>query len=115
MREQKRRESIDRYMRALDEEDFSIVRPVLSPNVVYHSMKGDLHGIPEVETFFESKREARSTVHEISRVVHDEEVSFAEGTVDGTLPDVGEFEAGFCIGFEFDTSSIARISVYVRR
>ncbi|RQG94188.1 nuclear transport factor 2 family protein [Natrarchaeobius chitinivorans] len=110
-----REKLIDRYMDALDEDDFELLRPHLADDVKYTSLVGDFEGLEEVERFYETERNASDTVHEIDRYVHTDEVSFAEGHTWGQLPDTGRFEANFCIGFEFADDNITHISVYVRR
>ncbi len=114
MSESDRNELIDAYFDALDSEDPEIVRPALADGFVYESPSGDLEGFSGFETYMNELRGFSNTTHEVTRRIHDEDVSVAEGTVTGD-GDGTSLQAGFCNVFEFDDdeAGLTRIAVYI--
>lgn len=105
---------IDAYFTALDTEDLSVVEPVLADGFVYESLAGDLEGLQGLETYMDELRGLSNTTHEITRLIHGDDISVAEGTVTGETED-GSAMADFCDVFEFnaDETGITRLAVYL--
>lgn len=114
MAEADRNALIDAYFEALDAEDLEIVRPALGDGFVYDSLAGELTGLDGLETYMEELRGLSNTTHEVTRRIHGEVVSVAEGTVTGETGE-GSMTADFCNVFEFesDDGGISRIGVYL--
>jgi len=104
---------IDAYFDAMDAEDVERVRSGLADGFVYESLSGDLDGTEGLATYIEELKSFSDTTHDITRRVHDEEASVAEGTVTGESG-TGTVTADFCNVFEFDDDgAITRIAVYL--
>jgi ketosteroid isomerase-like protein len=114
MSESDRNELIEAYFEAMDSNDLEIVRAALADGFVYDSLSGELEGFSGLETYMEELRGLSNTNHEITRRIHSEAVSVAEGIVTGES-EAGDVAANFCNVFEFDAADggIARISVYL--
>jgi ketosteroid isomerase-like protein len=114
MNVERRNELIDAYFDALDENDYSLVEPYLSADLVYRSVGLDaLHGPDGLRRYFEELRPFAGTVHEVENRMHSENGSAAEGRVTGEHE--GEsLDTGFCDVFEFDEDEehLTRIVVY---
>jgi ketosteroid isomerase-like protein len=105
---------IDAYFDAIDAEDLELVRSALSDDFVYESLSGDLEGFDGLRTYMDELRGLSNTTHEVTRRLHHEAASVAEGTVTGEGED-GPVEADFCDVFEFDADdeAITRLAVYL--
>lgn len=104
----RRNESIDAYFRALDEEDFSILEPHLSPEVTYKSVGvNTLFGPEGLREYFEGVRPFNDTDHVVENRIHDPSISVVEGHVIGS-----HLDTDFCDVFEFDDGRITRLTVY---
>lgn len=110
----RRNELIDAYFSALDEEEFSLVEPHLSPDVTYKSVGIEpLHGPDGVRRYFDELRPFGGTVHDVENRMHAENGSAAEGRVAGEHE--GEsIDTAFCDVFEFDDEEeqLTRVVVY---
>lgn len=114
MSESSRNELIDAYFEAADTDDPSVVADRLTEDFVYDSTSGTLDGFSGLETYLREMRGFSDTEHTVTRRIHGDEASAAEGTVTGKL--AGEsVETNFCNVFEFDERDerIARVGVYV--
>lgn len=114
----KRNELIDAYYDAIDAESFVDFERAFTPDIEYlYPGEPAMHGIEEVRSFFEERREHSNSTHDVFRRVADDEVTVCEGAVTAEAPDGTAFGAAFVGVFEFDeaAAAIARVGVYTRR
>jgi ketosteroid isomerase-like protein len=110
-----RDDAIDAYFAALDEEDPSLVEPVLADSFVYETSGGNrLSGFAGFEEYMTVHRGLSNTTHTEQNRLHGDEVSFTEGVVTGSDGEGGSIEMNFCDVFEFNTDNkIIRAAVYL--
>lgn len=112
-----RDELIDTYYDAIDAEAFERFERAFAPDIEYlYPGEPVMHGVAEVQTFFEERRGHSGSTHEVHRRVSDREVTVCEGRVTAERPDGTPFDAGFVGVFTFDdvADGIDRIAVYTR-
>lgn len=110
-----REDLIDSYFTALDEEDPSLVQSSLADSFVYESLSRDFEGYEGFRTYMTEFRSFSNTDHRITRHIHGETATAAEGTVVGSGRNGERVESRFSDMFEFDSDdqNITRLTVYV--
>lgn len=116
MTEADRNELIDAYFDALDNEDLSIVEPVLDESFVYESTAGVLEGFAGLQRYANELRTTSDSTHTVNLRIHSDDATATEGIVTGLDPDGNPKEGNFCDVFEFTEAddAITRIAVYVK-
>jgi ketosteroid isomerase-like protein len=112
----KRRELVEQYFSALDAESYDELRPVFDQEAEYlYPDENPITGLDNIVTFFRERRPTGGTDHEVTRWVHNEDVTVAEGHVTGMNQGI-PFEGYFCDVVEFDAEedSVTSIAVYSR-
>lgn len=111
----KREELVETYYGAIDAEAFAGFERAFAPDVEYrYPDEPAVHGVEEVRTFFEERRELSNSTHDVRRWVTDGAVTVCEGVVTAEGPDGRPVEVGFVGVFEFDdeAGAISRVGVY---
>jgi ketosteroid isomerase-like protein len=110
-----RNELIEAYFASLDDEEPEIARSALADGFVYESPLGRLEGFDGLVEYITERRSTSDSTHELTRRIHDADVSVVEGTVTGLDAGGDPTEADFCDVFEFDDdeTAITRIAVYL--
>lgn len=112
-----RDELIDTYYDAIDSEAFERFERVFAPDIEYlYPGESEMHGVAEVQTFFEERRRHSNSTHDVHRRVSDQEVTVCEGRVTAERRDGTPLDIGFVGVFTFDNvaDGIDRIAVYTR-
>lgn len=113
----KRDELIDTYYDAIDAEAFERFEHAFAPDIEYlYPGEPDMHGVAEVQKFFEERRTHSNSTHNVHRRVFDQEVTVCEGRVTAERPDGVPLDVGFVGVFTFAAAAdgIDRIAVYTR-
>jgi ketosteroid isomerase-like protein len=110
-----RNELIEAYFTAIDDEEPEIARSALADGFVYESLLGRLEGFDGLVEYITELRSTSDSTHDLTRRIHDEDVSVVEGTVTGLDAEGEPTSADFCDVFEFDDeeTAITRITVYL--
>lgn len=111
----KKDDAIDAYFSALDEEDPSLVQPVLAESFIYETSGGNrLDGYEGFKEYMTVHRGLSGTTHTVNNRVHGDSISVAEGVVTGRDGNDDSIEMNFCDVFEFDSAQeITRAAVYL--
>lgn len=112
----RRTELVNEYFEAIDNEAYEDLRSVFSNDVVYKFPgQRSICGVENVLDFFKEQRPTEAINHEVTRWVHDEDVTVIEGVATGKRPE-NSFEGYFCDVVEFDEQEdlITEIAVYSR-
>lgn len=106
----------DAYFDALDAPDYESLRSVFATDIVYRYPDATpLEGIETAIRFFEEDKPTSDTDHDVTRYVHGEDATVAEGFSTGVV-DGDPFESYFCDVLEFteDEERISDLAVYAR-
>ena len=112
----RRTELANNYFEAIDNEAYDDLQAVFSNDVVYKFPgQESIRGVENVLAFFKEKRPTKELVHEVTRWVHDEDVTVIEGVATGT-GSRDSTEAYFCdvVAFDEQEDRITELAVYSR-